>query len=63
MQVFFATTSTKNTQKFLSVEGKSTLKWINIAIKHYSLTVLMLGYINNVDQLGLEPTLMVFLPP
>lgn len=45
----------------LSVKGKSTLKLINIAVKHCSLRVVMLEYINDVDQLCFGTSLMFFL--
>lgn len=47
----------------LSVKGKSTLKLINIGIKHCSLRVVMLEYINDVDQLCFGTSLMFFLLP
>jgi len=47
----------------LSVKGKSTLKLINIAIKHCSLRVVTLECINDVDQLCLGTSLMFFLLP
>ena len=46
----------------LSVKGESTLKLINIAIKHCSLRVVMLECVNDVDQLCLGISLMFFLP-